>query len=82
MKVYCRFRLREWRQHLDCTQEELSSWTGVPAVTLSRLENNKRMPNLTTLVKLALALGVNLDDLVTYGREPNPQKALGSKGQE
>ena len=60
--------LCEARERLGLTQQDVGARTGVPQETLSRIERG-RMPSLTTLQKIARALGVQVvvrpDDGVT-----------------
>ncbi len=43
---------------------ELSKNSGVDQATISMVENDKRKAHLSTLSKLAVALGVQVDDLL------------------
>jgi len=51
-------KLRNIRQRLFITQNELAKAAGISLVTLNRLENNKQKPSFKTIRKLAKALGV------------------------
>ena len=58
------FRIREVRQALNMTQEQLAAKSGVSRVTISALENGTdRTTTTKTLLKIATALGTTVDDL-------------------
>ena len=54
-------RLRRARDRRDWTQEELARRSGVPVVTISRIENDRygERPRQSTIRRLAEALGVD-----------------------
>ncbi len=56
-------RLRQRRLVRQWTLEFLAGKAGLAVGTISDLERNKHKPNVTTLMKLAKALGVSLNDL-------------------
>jgi DNA-binding XRE family transcriptional regulator len=56
--------LREWRAYRLLTVRELAHASGVAYPTINVLENGKRAANLTTVGKLAAALGVTRRQLV------------------
>lgn len=61
-------KLREIRRAKDITQEELSKMSGVGRSTIINLERGTRTEiTLSTLVKLANALEVDLSDLIFLG---------------
>ena len=62
-----RVKLREVRQRLFVTQAELAERTGIAEATLSRLENGVQRPRISTVRKIAEALGVAPEDLVDWG---------------
>jgi transcriptional regulator with XRE-family HTH domain len=62
-------RVAKARRDRGFTQEQLSEAVGIEAVTLSRLETGHRALSLTTLFRIATALGVDLGDLLDTGRE-------------
>lgn len=57
-------RVREARAARDWTQEDLSAKSGLAVVQISRIERGVREIRLTTLLKLASALGVTTDELL------------------
>ena len=59
------FRIREIRTKQNMTQEDLSRKSGVSRATVSGLENGKiKVTTTETLLKLAVALGVEVSDLI------------------
>jgi len=66
MSVGQRTRMR--RQVLKLTQQELAKDVGLSPQHISAIEQDKRAPSLPSLAKLAEALGVTTDYLVT-GKE-------------
>jgi transcriptional regulator with XRE-family HTH domain len=61
-------RIRQRRQTLELTQQQVAKSLGVTSQHLSAVEQDKRAPSLNTLAKLAEELGVSIDYLVT-GKE-------------
>lgn len=61
-------RIRERRLELNITQEDLSIFLGVTPQYISFIEQNKGLPSIPVLAKLAQALGVSIDYLVS-GKE-------------
>jgi transcriptional regulator with XRE-family HTH domain len=59
-------RLREVRERRFVTQAELADRTGIARATLSRLENGEQRPRISTVRKIADALGVQPEDLVDW----------------
>lgn len=62
-----RLHLREVRERKLVTQEELAERTGMTRANISRLENGLQRPRISTIRKLAEALGVHPDELVDWG---------------
>ena len=56
--------LRRLRVREAMTQAELAQKAGVTAATVARAERNEREPNMSTLRKLANALGVHPSELI------------------
>jgi len=56
--------LRELRQRRAMTQEELGKAAGVGSITILRIELEKQRARLSTIRKLARALGVTPEDLM------------------
>jgi transcriptional regulator with XRE-family HTH domain len=57
-------RLRSARSSAQMSQSDLMRLSGVPKTMLSRYENDHILPSITTLRKLALALGLNESALI------------------
>ena len=57
-------RLRDLRVRRALTQEELAEKADVGTNTVARLERNESEPHMSTLRKLALALGVDPAELI------------------
>lgn len=58
------YRIKEIREAKNMTQEELSEKSGISRVTISGLENGtERNTTSKTLVKIAAALGVTIDQI-------------------
>ena len=55
--------LREVRQSKDLTLNELAKMTKMSKGHLSRIERQETEPTISTLVRLALALHVDVDQL-------------------
>ena len=62
--VYIGERLRELRVQRALRQEDLAELAGVGKNTINRIEKNHTEPHMTTLRKLAEALGVEPAELV------------------
>jgi transcriptional regulator with XRE-family HTH domain len=57
-------RVKRRRQYLDLSQEALAERAGIHRTQISLFEHGERMPLTATLVKLAAALGVSVDQLL------------------
>jgi transcriptional regulator with XRE-family HTH domain len=57
-------RLREARERLELTQEEIAQRSGVHATEVSRIEAGKRDPQVSTLLRLAKAVEVRPGQLL------------------
>ncbi|MBP5354159.1 MAG: helix-turn-helix transcriptional regulator [Lachnospiraceae bacterium] len=58
--------IRQTRQRLRWSQEKLAAQCGIANTTLSAYENSKKIPNLTTVAKIARSMGVSIESLY-YG---------------
>ena len=58
-------RLRELRQKYGVTQQQLSVATGLTEGYVSNMERGLKVPSLTTILRLAVALGCKVTDLVS-----------------
>jgi transcriptional regulator with XRE-family HTH domain len=57
--------LRRARNQLGLTQEEVAERSGVHATEVSRIEGGKRDPKVSTVERLAKAVGVTSGDLLS-----------------
>ena len=57
-------RLREKREEQGLTQDQLAEAAGIKRVTVNRIENGNQVAKLETLEKLAIALGIDVVDLL------------------
>ncbi len=69
-------RMRKRREFLDLTQEELAKMLDVTSQHISAIEQDKRVPSLDFLAKLAEGLGVSFDFLIT-GKEGKEGEVVG-----
>jgi transcriptional regulator with XRE-family HTH domain len=58
-------RLRELRQKHGVTQHELAQTAGLTDAYVSNMENGFAVPSLTTVLRLAVALGCKVTELVS-----------------
>jgi transcriptional regulator with XRE-family HTH domain len=58
-------RLRELRQKRGHTLESLADLTGMSFPFISEMERGLKVPSLTTLIRLAVALECKVTDLVS-----------------
>lgn len=56
--------IKAWREHFKLTQAELSKKAGMKQSGLARLECGSTTPRKSTLIKLAEALGISVDQLI------------------
>lgn len=62
-----RVKLRQVRERLFVTQQELAEKAGMTEATISRIENGLHEPRISTVRRLADALGVLPEELVDWG---------------
>lgn len=53
----------------EMTQQELAKKTGVSRQTIVAVENSKYSPSLELAFKIALALGVRLEEVFEYAKD-------------
>lgn len=58
-------RVRKRRQELELTQEDIATALALTPQHISAIEQNKRLPSLAAIGRLAEELGVTVDYLVT-----------------
>jgi transcriptional regulator with XRE-family HTH domain len=75
-------RLRSARSSAQMSQSDLMRLSGIPKTMLSRYENDHILPSITTLRKLAVALGMNESTLIdeTAGVGESLQAQLTERG--
>lgn len=56
--------LRVWREYRGLTQVALAEASGANRVQIAEIETGRRVGSVETVKKLAVALGVAMDDLV------------------
>jgi predicted transcriptional regulator len=56
--------IKAWREYFKLTQAELAEKAGMKQSALARLESSSSTPRKSTLVKLAEALGISVDQLI------------------
>jgi len=66
INVTLRCKLYDLRTARGYTQYDLEVRTGISEKTISAYENNRRLMNVTTMVKFAVALNCSLDDIYEY----------------
>ena len=64
-------RVREFRSQRQLTLQGLADLTGLSASLLSLVERGKTSPSIGTLVAVAYALGIHMNDLVPGGESPS-----------
>lgn len=57
--------VRVWREHRGLSARDLAGQVGISAAYLSEIETGKKDGSLSAMKRIADALGVDLDDLVT-----------------
>ena len=57
------YRIREIREAKKMTQEELAKKSGISRQTIHALECGKSVSKVNTLMAIAVALGVTIDEL-------------------
>ncbi len=72
-------RIRRLRFDLnEMTQQQLADLVGVTRQTIISLEKHRYSPSLPLAFRLALALGVSLEDVFKYEGPPLPTPAVSS----
>lgn len=56
-------RLADLRKHSNMTQERLAEEAEIDRVALANIETGRRHPTVTTVYKIATALGVKVEDV-------------------
>jgi DNA-binding XRE family transcriptional regulator len=55
--------IRAWREHLELTQEEVARRIGITQPAYAKIEGGKRQPRIATCKRLAVALGIEWEQL-------------------
>lgn len=64
-----RLKIKELRKERGLTQTEFAEIMNLNPVTVNRYENNKRFPDISTLISIADYFDVPLDELSDEGRK-------------
>lgn len=56
--------IKTYRKEKGLTQEQLGNLSGLSKNAIYNYENNKRVPNITTIYNISNALEVSLDELL------------------
>lgn len=64
---YIAARVRACRLEMGLSQQELGHCCGLGQATISRMEKGGRMPRMTTLAQVAIALGTTLHQMLPVG---------------
>ena len=56
---------RAWREHLGLTKEQVAARMGISPAALEQIEARSAKPRRATLAKVAAALGVKVEQLVS-----------------
>ena len=57
-------RIAYYRKAQQLTQAKLAAIGGIPSKHLSDIETGRKVPRITTLARLAVGLGVTIEELV------------------
>jgi transcriptional regulator with XRE-family HTH domain len=68
--------LKEHREKLGLTQNQLSAQTCLTQASISRWESNENIPNVLDCIKLAIFYGISIDYLVGYENEDGTKNSL------
>ncbi len=68
--------IRNLRQRTGLSQRQLALRMAVPRTYVSKIENEKAMPTLSSLERLARALDVSVPDLISGGRDRQEVREL------
>ncbi len=58
-------KIKVWREYRQMTQADLAERCGMAQASIAQMEGGRRIGSASTLKKIAVALGLDLDDLVT-----------------
>jgi len=63
-------QIRHVREHHDLTQQTVCERSGLDVATYSRIEQGHSSPKLDTLIRIADAIGVEVEELVRRSGRP------------
>jgi len=63
-------QIRRVREHHDLTQQAVCGRSGLDVATYSRIEQGHSSPKLDTLIRIADAIGVEVEELVRRSGRP------------
>ncbi|MFC8520837.1 helix-turn-helix domain-containing protein [Streptomyces sp. NPDC057257] len=63
-------QIRHVREHHDLTQQLVCERSGLDVATYSRIEQGHSSPKLDTLIRIADAIGVEVEELVRRSGRP------------
>ncbi len=66
--------LKEWRERRGWSLRQLGERSGVSFANISNIETGKLDPRLSTLKRLARALGISVPDLFSKERRRTPRR--------
>lgn len=61
--MYIEMKLKQIRKEKNMTLEELSKKSGISTTEINDIENNKKRPTLQSIILLAKALDLEIEDL-------------------
>jgi transcriptional regulator with XRE-family HTH domain len=68
-------RLQRLRETAGFSQPQLAKAANIPVASLRNWEQDRRIPRFDAAVRIAIALGISLDQLAGIGSEaPTPKK--------
>jgi transcriptional regulator with XRE-family HTH domain len=71
-------KIKELREERRLTQAEMSSLLGIPRSYLSRIENRRLLPGPLMVAKFALALGMDISELLPHERRKDGSRLFPS----
>jgi transcriptional regulator with XRE-family HTH domain len=74
--------IREWREKLGLTQDQLAGRLGTTKASISRWENKKRGPTLNVVAAIAEALDRPITDLFRHPDQPSVDELLRAEPQQ
>lgn len=68
MEIEVKYNVSKFRYAKNLTLRELAEMSGVSKSEIHKIENNNAQPSFPTMCRLAIALGVELEQLYTCKR--------------